>query len=108
MTERSIEELIAELTELRIRVGQVETELSAQRTLGTERVTPINLSKGDRVRITNQIRRPAVWPSTVAWDDTTKEKERNATITHFRPGQVHIITENGTRTWRAANNLRKR
>jgi hypothetical protein len=113
MTDRAVEDLIEELHSLRIRVSQVEAELSAQRQArpleNEQRVTltPIGLSKGDCVRVINHIRRPAVWPSTIVWDEITKEKERNATITHIVKDQVHFITDNGTKTWRAPNNLRK-
>ena len=110
MPDRSIVELITELDALRLRISQVEAELRVQQqsTHGPEQVTPIGLTRGDHVRITNQIRRPAVWPNTIDWNEETKEKERNATVTHIFKGQVHFITDNGTKTWRAANNLQKK
>lgn len=110
MDQKAIDLLTAELKSLRIRVAQLEAGRTNERTSATTEqaeVTPIGLTKGDRVRITNQIRRPAVWPSSVAWDDETKEKERRATVTHIYKDQVHFITDNGTKTWRAPNNVKK-
>jgi hypothetical protein len=65
------------------------------------------MKKGDRVRITNRIRRPAVWPSTTARDDEIKERERRAAVTGFAKGHVHITTNNGTKTSRAPSNVQK-
>jgi hypothetical protein len=61
---------------------------------------PYGFRKGDRVRITNRVRRPAT--AGVSW---TEERERLATVTRIIPDQVHIRTDNGTKTWRAHNNL---
>ncbi len=121
MDKRTIDSLITELELLRLCVGRLESEANEreqltanevnerrrQLAIDSERVTPIGLVRGDRVRITNHIRRPAVWPSTVAWDEETKKKERSATVTHIYKEQVHLVTDNGTKTWRAPNNLRK-
>ena len=129
MDKQTIDLLTAELESLRIRVEQLEAERTDKRTsaiieqtevtpIGLTKgdrvritnqleVTPIGLTKGDRVRITNQVRRPAIWPSAVAWNEETKEKERRATVTHIYKDQVHFITDNGTKTWRAPNNVRK-
>lgn len=56
---------------------------------------------GDRVYITNRIRRPVSSP-----DSWTDQDERRATVTRVVNDKVFIKTDNGTETWRANKNLR--
>lgn len=110
MAERQIEELIEELRTLKLRVATLEAENeqrirrdsvdSARSSTATTQVNGIG--KGDRVRITNAVKKPAYW--TRAWDE---EKERSATVTRVTPLQIHFRTDNGVNTWRAPNNVRK-
>ena len=101
--------LIAELSALRIRVGHLESELSNLRAHDEVRLqsngATVTLTRGDRVRIINAIKRPASW--TKRWDSNTNERERLATVTHTTPTQVWLITDNGTKTWRAHKNVRR-
>ena len=112
-----IEDLIEELKALRVRETAIIREIEAANELrirrasinATERretnnaeAVPNCIRTGDRVRITNKIRRPAT--ATATW---TEQLERIATVTRVTPEQIHIVTDNGTRTWRAPNNLRK-
>jgi hypothetical protein len=60
------------------------------------------IQKGDRVIIVNIVNKPQNWNR--EWDQSKAQK---ATVTHFYKGQVHFITDNGIRTWRAINNLTK-
>ena len=55
----------------------------------------------DRVYVLNQIRKPIFAPTT--W---TGYNERRATVTRVAGEKVFIETDNGTKTWRAAKNLR--
>jgi hypothetical protein len=107
MNDETLELLIAELKDLRIRVARLEADKVNERTTPStndgEEGT-FDLKKDDRVQITNRVRKPATWPNSVTWD---KEKERNATVTKVTTDQIHIITDNGTRTWRAPNNLKR-
>ena len=112
--ERSIDELIAELQELKIREAEIVTALERANRTARVRIpevveghrqeghaqVPYGFRRGDRVRITNRVRRPAT--AGVSW---TEERERLATVTRIIPDQVHIRTDNGTKTWRAHNNL---
>jgi hypothetical protein len=119
MDERTIEELIDELRELRLResavIAQLEsrarinpsgtTTIARQRqTTREETVTVNGLARGDRICIKNKVHRPATWNNDFEW---TKEKERTATITRVQADQIHFITENGVETWRAPNNVQK-
>jgi hypothetical protein len=73
----------------------------------TTRTTPLivnGIRRGDRVTIKNKIRRPATCSDESKW---TKEKERVATVTRVTNDQIHFVTDNGTKTWRAPNNLSK-
>ncbi len=109
MERRTIETLIAELKRLKVREAEIISEL--EETVGQQRAshseganTTGRLSIGDRVRITNRVRRPANWTNEATWEE---EKERRATVTKVTPDQVHIVTDNGVKTWRAPNNLKK-
>jgi len=108
MEDTRIENLIAELNALRIRVAHLE---AGQEVLDTQRdvdidvnVNVVALRRGDRIRITNRVKKPATWTGASVWDE---ERERVATVTQVTPKQVHFVTDNGTRTWRAPNNVRR-
>ena len=120
--EDEIEKLTAQLRDVSIRLAQLEaaasrehTERSASRiaaasaepkdiSSSTSKAAAPIISKGDRVSITNDVRKPSYWNDNIEWD---QEKAQRATVTHFYRGQVHFVTDNGVRTWRAINNLAK-
>ena len=113
-TDDAIEFLTEELRALAVRTHQVEQELRTirqrrqeLRTLRERDVdTPAGpYEAGDRVRITNKVIRPSNWLK--RWDSNTIEAERRATVTHTVRNQVWIRTDNGTKTWRAPNNLER-
>ena len=110
MPTRTVDELIEELQRLRLQETAIIAEL---REANRERngvqdidvdVDPpaaeFALTRGSRVRIKNRVRRPAT--AGPAWSEN---RERLATVTRVTVDQVHIVTDNGTRTWRAPNNL---
>ena len=134
MQDDTIDALIAEVRALRIRVTQLETERdqrlpesdttnkfveASARDLApnlyptepgtsdraTPRTTITSFSTGDRVYIKNRVRKPANWPRETAWSE---ERERHAIVTKIIGDQVHFVTDNGTHTWRAQNNLKKK
>jgi hypothetical protein len=105
--DRNIDSLISELRSLKIRVSQVENQLREQQEQQEEVSTATPpapppppyttiLSRGDRVRIINKIKRPANWLA--RWDEQDIENERRATVTHRVRDQVWIVTDNGTKT----------
>lgn len=111
MEEKQIGDLIEELKALKLRESVVISQLEAAyrrrpnddyTTSTAEQET--GLSPGDRVYVINRVRKPATWTSKVEW---TAEKERRATVTRVTATQIHILTDNGVRTWRAPNNLRR-
>ena len=110
MKNSRIEDLIEELRTLKIRETEIVAELKQATNTTTEEqdkgknernATPVAIAKGDRVRIVNKVRRPASAGPT--W---TEANERLAVVTSVNATQVHILTDNGTRTWRGPNNLR--
>ena len=67
-----------------------------------------DFSCGDRIWIINKLHKPANWDNSLEW----KESEgKTATVTEVLikgPNkQVHFVTDNGVRTWRAPNNVRR-
>ena len=111
MSDERLRTLIAELQELRLRESAILDEIvSTDQARGEEEkeqederaVTAdgTSIQVGSRVRIKNKVRRPASAGPT--W---TESKERLAFVTRFYREQVHVVTDNGTNTWRAKNNL---
>ena len=120
MTTERIEELTTELKALRVRetsiIEEIERENRSRRTTEsrprrtTTTAPPTELEAGARVYIKNQVRKPANWDDRIRWNP---HKERKATVTKVTPAasrhleaKVHLTTDNGTRTWRAAKNVR--
>ena len=113
MTERQLSELIGKLKVLKVEeasiLAQIEvlsiTSASPRATVATSVAQRVNgIAKGDRIRIKNRVRKPATWTNDTEW---TEAKERLATVTRVSQGQIHFITDNGTLTWRAPNNVRR-
>lgn len=120
MEDESFEELIEELRELKIREADLTVKIERAKLARAERTNAAALGsndnhtlpdgtfftngfrQGDRVRITNKVRKPAT--AGPAWSEA---RERLAVVTKVIPDQVHILTDNGTKTWRAPNNLKR-
>ena len=110
MSSERIRNLITELQGTRIRDSAIidEIERAADQTSreednGYEQATTADgttIEVGSRVRIKNKVRRPATAGPT--W---TESKEQLATVTRFYREQIHEVTDNGTNTLRAKNNL---
>ena len=62
-------------------------------------------NRGDRVRVTNSVRKPTNWPSNLEWD---ARLARKATVTYATtlPERVYFVTDNGVETWRIPTNLK--
>jgi hypothetical protein len=99
-----IEELTKEIRQLRIRVARLESERTPAKKATATTVKVDTLKIGDRIRITNKIRRPITWPEDTPW---TEDNERVGTVTRLTKDQVHLRTDNGRITWRATRNVRK-
>ena len=109
MEDRRIDDLIAELNRLRIRVAQLEARQDV--VVIDEEVDDVNdnvivgpVKEGDRIRITNRVRKPATWTGPGVWDE---EREKVATVTQVTRNQIHFVTDNGTQTWQAPNNVER-
>ena len=100
MDEKQIGELIEELKALKLRESVVISQLEAahRRQIESGSFGPgavrgtaesdaqdTGLSVGDRVYVTNKVRRPATWNNKVTWE---AEKERRATVTRVTANQV--------------------
>lgn len=111
MADKGLEDLIGQLKLLKVQEASILAQIAA-RSAGTpsgavaattgRRVNGI--AEGDRIRIKNRVRKPATWISENS--EWTEAKERLATVTQVTQGQIHFVTDNGTRTWRAPNNVR--
>jgi hypothetical protein len=123
MQDKTISDLIEELRRVRIRASViieaiedavqeaaqrereeqeniVDVDVDKNRIHPAVTVNVLRIRIGDRVRIKNKIQKPAT-----AGPSWSEARERAATVTKVTPEQVHVITDNGTTTWRAPNNL---
>jgi ABC-type phosphate transport system auxiliary subunit len=100
MDDPSVQQLIQKFKAVRLEERKVQF-LQKLRGEFTMEGTP--KSCGDRMRIkNNELCRPTDWNNTIIWVE-----ERRATVTRVVEGQIHFITLNGVRTWRAPNNMRR-
>jgi hypothetical protein len=115
--EEDLDVLIQELKALKVREHAIiksierlseerkERQDPDQPTSGKGREESVNgITQGDRVWITNKVKKPAIWLKQTAWIES---QFRSATVTSVTNTQIHVLTDNGVRTWRAPNNLRK-
>jgi hypothetical protein len=118
MSDRELAELIAELKELKLRELQVLASLESivqtqhnttaatsptqhnTSTAASPRALEALFQVGDRVVITNKIRRPINRPA--------NNGDRTAVVTKVALNRIDIRTSNGSSTWRAPQNLRLR
>ena len=114
MSKNEIGSLIDELKNLRLRETRILALIEAanernERSGGcpspSSSVNAAFFTRGDRVRVTNRVRRPVNWPSDRRWDE---QLARAATVTHVTavPDRVYFTTDNGIETWRIPTNLR--
>ena len=102
MKNDDIEDLLRQIRDLTLRVARLEQEKT-----NAEHSTNDNRSElivGDRIRITNRIRRPVNWPADKPW---TEAKERSAVVTSVTTDRVYFTTDNGTLSWRQPQNIKK-
>jgi hypothetical protein len=108
--EESLEELVNELQQLSIRQVEVLNRIQRLNELhAVEGTTPGRIQVngfrvGDRVRITNKVKKPSAWPRERIWSESDF---RSATVTRVTRLQIHFVTDNGITTWRAPNNLER-
>ena len=110
MEEETIAELTDELQQLRIReveildkIGRLNEQRAAEGVTVTRAHTN-GFAIGDRVLITNKVKKPAAWPNEKTWSES---EFRSATVTKVTRLQIHFVTDNEVFTWRAPNNLKK-
>jgi hypothetical protein len=116
MENKKIQELIKELKRLQLReaaivslieatnAGRDENEFTHEE--GTERhidATEHGVEKGDRIRIKNQVKKPANWGR----DFWEYKQARIATVTFVTVDRIYFVTDNGIRTWRAPHNVER-
>jgi hypothetical protein len=90
---------------LQVRVAQLETAAPQPNTnSATVRTATSGFNRGDRVWIKNKLKKPATWSNEVPWKE---DEAKTATVSHIYKGQVHFVTDNGVKTWRAVNNLKR-
>ena len=112
MADKELEDLIGKLKLLKVQEASILAQIaarSANTPSGAIAATTgrrVNgIAEGNRIRIKNRVRKPAMWTSEN--DEWTEAKERLATVTQVTQEQIHFVTDNGTRTWRAPNNVRR-
>lgn len=113
--DNELNQIIAELKSLKLQQERVLTRLEnhaqrlAEASLPIAEAVPTTNSRdvpleiGDRIIITNGVRRPSRWIR--PWD---ARQERHATITRIgTDGRVFFTTDNGVKTWRSPANVKR-
>ena len=120
---KSIQELISALKTLRLQEADLTAQLEeavenrertgvANDTAGGEEREKngrvfYGFAKGDRIWIQNKLIKPANWNNEFKW---IEQEGKTATVTDVLAKgptiQVHFVTDNGVKTWRAPNNVR--
>jgi hypothetical protein len=109
MDDPSVQQLVSRLKEIRLEasaiIAQIDRRLddgSGEGGMQDEPMENTVLCSGDRIHIKNKLKKPADWNNSIKWVE-----ERRATVTRVLEGQIHFVTDNGVRTWRAPNNVRR-
>ena len=101
MADDELDQIIRELEGLRIRRERLLTrftEVQEQRQRNEGVDAPLIV--GDRVRITNRVRRPNGWPPA-----PRDGVDQVGTVTRVTITRVYITTDTGIPTWRAPTNV---
>ena len=98
--EQEIKALRARLEQLDVAVSNRQQAREGQEGAGV--AANSGLKKGDRVRVKNKLKKPATWSKSDEW---IQQQAQKATVTHRYRNQIHFVTDNGVKTWRAENNL---
>ena len=113
MEDSRIDDLIEQVRSLTIQVESLKQELRRRgssppplsTTLSAEiGTTDSSFKVGDRVRILNRFNKTVAWNNNRRWSEA---EAKTATVTQVRTEQIFFVTDNGVKTWRAPNNLRK-
>jgi hypothetical protein len=102
MADDELDEIIRELEGLRLRREQLLTRFTAVRERRGNQATEAPLVVGDRVRITNRVRRPNGWPPA-----PTDGTDQVGTVTRVTSTRVYVTTDTGINTWRAPTNVER-
>ena len=119
MDDPSLQDLVRELRAIRIREAQIIQQLEVGLTKATDEGTKEpsasstetsthGLKIGDRIAITNKVKKPANWPRSDPWIESDHKTATIQDIITISPTntQIHFITDGGVETWRAPNNVR--
>jgi hypothetical protein len=104
MERKQIHELIKELKELHLREAEIIAiidETNAVRTDQRSETVDHEFEKGDRVKVKNQVKKPANWGN----DTWNYQQARVATVTFTTTDRIYFVTDNGIKTWRSPRNL---
>jgi hypothetical protein len=107
MVDNNIHKLIEELKVLKLReteiIAQLEVE-NVRRNRTTTTTTNHGFEQGDRIRITNQVTKPAHWGTNETWN---YRDALRATVTFTTADRIYFVTDNGVNTWRAVRNIKR-
>jgi hypothetical protein len=117
MVDNKIHELIEELKVLKLRETEIIAQLEVEnvrrnretrekeaRLVRHSTTTGHGFEQGDRIRITNQVKKPAHWGVDERWNYIDAQK---ATVTFTTTDRVYFVTDNGVTTWRTPRNIKR-
>ena len=99
MVNETIDELITQLEQLRIRETEILRQLVAARARENDiRDGSRSFRIGDHIEITNKVKSPIGRVATLG--------DKKGTVTKLTETRVYIRTVNGNKTWRAKHNVK--
>jgi hypothetical protein len=115
MVDNKIQALIDELKVLKLRETEILEQLEVEnvrrnretreaRLVRHSTTTGHGFEQGDRIRITNQVKKPAHWGVDERWNFNNAQK---ATVTFTTTDRVYFVTDNGVTTWRTPRNIKR-
>jgi hypothetical protein len=105
MENKSFTELIQELKALQLREATVLALIEqAEKRRDLVAGHHEGFTKGDRIRISNHVPKPAHWGIDEPWNYRNAQK---ATVTFTANDRVYFTTDNGVTTWRSPRNIKR-
>jgi hypothetical protein len=110
-SEDRIARLTQQVQELQLQVTALQQELkqepkqhnrSHQTPPSTSTVTNTLIQPGDRIRITNQVKKPLSWDTSITFN---QQQAKLATVTAVVNNRIYFTTDNGIHTWRSRRNI---
>jgi hypothetical protein len=107
LSDDRIASLTKQVQALQLQVTGLQEELkqhnrSQQTPPSTSTVINTLIQLGDRIRITNTVKKPLSWDNAIEFN---QQQAKLATVTAVVNNRIYFTTDNGIHTWRSRRNI---